>query len=247
MIPATLLLAFLQSSTAAVPLRDGCSADDPQVASINPGDPVKVLRAIAGGDGSCYRVDLLRDGHAISGYVRGETLPAIADFIRQRDHSAAPQLEAMARVPAAPPPSATAETKQPVIPENAEVFADFSARDLNGKLVSLAALHNRAILITFWSRASRGNLFSLMQLVNQNRRRGLFAIGIGMDGRKQMTEAFDDITLSWPQVPDPGGLARRYNVDPRKGTSFVLDSEHRIVASGLDEAELEKKIRELLN
>jgi len=56
----------------------------------------------------------------------------------------------------------------------------------------------------------------------------------------------DDIILSYPQIPDRGGLAARYQVDPRAGKTFVLDSSRRIVFAGAVGPEMEKAVRQLL-
>ena len=45
---ALLLLVLLQAAPGAEPLRSGCSPDDPQIASVSPGDRVEVETALAG-------------------------------------------------------------------------------------------------------------------------------------------------------------------------------------------------------
>jgi peroxiredoxin len=248
-------LAFFQSPVApsqdrAVPLRDGCSADDQEVARITATDPVEVHQAIAGGDGICYKITLLRDGKPVAGYVIGETLPAIAAFVQERQRESEVRLEAQARQPiaqAVAPKPAAAENLEP--PAKLEVFENFSAHDVKGKMISLSSLPGRVILVTFWSSksgTSKGNLMSIIPLYNQYKRAGLSAIGVSMDaGSKGLSQALDDITLAWPQVSDPGGLAKRYGVDPRAGKTFVLDQSRRIVASG-SASEMARKVRELL-
>ena len=129
-------------------------------------------------------------------------------------------------------------------------FAEFGGRDLSGKAVSLSSLGGKVILVTFWSprnAASKGRLLALIPLYNQYKRAGLRAVGISMDpDPAHMSEALDDVTLTWPLIPDRNGLAKRYGVNGATGTTFLLDASHRILAAGLTPAELEKKVRELL-
>ena len=88
---------------------------------------------------------------------------------------------------------------------------------------------------------------SLMSLYNRFNRSELSAVGISTDPDvHHIQEALDDISLGWPQIGDTSGLAKRYNVDPKAGTTFILDASHRIMASGLTGPALESKVRELL-
>jgi peroxiredoxin len=262
-----LLIALLAPACAAA-LRSGCSADDPELAQIRDDEAVKVEQGLAGGAATCYKVTLARDGQSIQGYVLGEDLPAISEFVRERQKTAEASFEAQAREARAREAAAAKEAAakaaaakaagdksepaagalDPGIPP---VFADFSARDTKGKAVSLAGLGGRVVLVTFWSprsAASRGELMSLQSVYNQFRGRGLRAVGISTDPNTQhMNDALDDVTLGFPQVPDRSGLAQRYAVDPKGGTTFLLDDSHLIVAAGLKGAKLQEKIRELLS
>jgi len=245
-IPVILLLAFLQTNQAdqRVPLREGCSADDPQLAVLTAADRVEVRGAIAGGDGTCYHVQVARGGETISGYVLGATLPAVAEFAVARDQAAARGLEAIAAQAALPAPAKNAAVAaQPPAPQ---FFENFSGRDLKGKLVSLDSLRGRLIVVQFWSPRGRSKqqLISLLPFYNQYRGRVSF-LGVGMGVRSNALAAeLDDVTLPFPQIADPG-IARRYDVDPRAGKTFVLDSSHRVLASG-SAADAMRAVREFL-
>jgi len=243
-------LIYLQPGPATVALRDGCTADDVELAAVGAADTVEVQSAIAGGEGVCYKIALRREGRTLSGYVLGEALPAITAYVQAREAASAIRLEAVAHQPAASPAIANAAPAEPsATTAYPEFFENFTARDTTGKTVSLAAMPGRVILVTFWSSrgaASKRNLTGLLPLYNQYKKRGLSAIGINMDsGSKHLAEALDDTTLGWPQVADPSGLAKRYGVDPGVGKSFVLDQSRRIIAAGSG-PELERKVRELL-
>ena len=45
-------------------------------------DPVQVTQALAGGEETCYKVTLTRGGQAVTGYVLGDALPAVAAFLK---------------------------------------------------------------------------------------------------------------------------------------------------------------------
>jgi peroxiredoxin len=239
MIPLILSLAFFQTPDTGIPLREGCSADDPQIATVSPADRVEVRQGIAGGDRVCYHIDFIHDGKTISGYVLGESLPAIAAFVADRERVSSQRLEMIAeqaaRAAATPPPKP--ESKEPSAKPAApvpEIFENFSGRDLRGKPVSLAGMPGRLIVVQFWAPrgSSKQELISLYPLYNQYHRSGLSIVGLAVGvGSKNIGEALDDLTLPFPQIADPG-LARRYDVNWRVGKTFVLDQSRRIIASG---------------
>lgn len=238
MITVVLVLALAANSGGPVALRDGCSADDPQIGLVTASEPVQVLGAISGEEGACYHLQLMRDGKTISGYVLGEALPAIAAFVAQRERLGGEQMEMMARqaalAAAAPPPAAASKAPPAAPAPPSELFENFSGRDQKGKGVSLAALRSKIVVVQFWTPrgSSEQDLISLMSLYNQERGRGVSIVGLGVGlSSKSIGEALDDVTLPFPVIPDPG-LARRYQVNARTGKTFVLDQSHRIVAAG---------------
>jgi hypothetical protein len=250
-----LLLAWVQAPSAGEPIRSGCSSDDRQLGSANAEDQVDVQQALAGYSQTCYKVTVRRAGQdstqGVTGYLLGETHPAIVAFVHQRQEVGAASLEAQARLLALPPakPKDAASDKNQPAPENLPVFEAFSGRDMNGRAVSLDGMRGRVILVTFWSPkgAAFGQLMSTMTVSRHFSRSDVSAVGISTDPDPQhIQESFDDMAPAWPVIGDTSGLAKRHNVDPRQGMTFVLDSSHRIVASGLTGAALESKVRELL-
>jgi peroxiredoxin len=249
-------------------LRTGCSSSDEQLGMISLDDPVQVTQALAGGEETCYKVTLTRGGQAVTGYVLGDALPAVAAFLNQqakyRDAAFIAQeqerarQEELARAQAAAQAAAKAKAAaqgataagaklNPDLPAN---FEEFSGRDTTGKPVSLSGLGGRVILVTFWSprsASSKGQLMTLLPLYNRYKGAGLRAVGVGMDPNPaRLANALDDVTLAWPQIPDRSGMAKRYGVNPATGTTLVLDASHHIIAAGLTPSELDKKVRELL-
>jgi hypothetical protein len=252
---ALLLFAFLQAAAPpGEPLRSGCLPDTGQLATVGPNDPVEVLSSVAGWDAPCYKVTVSRQSGNLTGYVVGNSLPALAEFRRQREKASAAASEVEARLAldqaAAAPKPAGSEPKQPQDPAVSTHFKDFSGRDSRGKFISFAGLGGRATLVTFWSPKSpqsQTELLRAMPLYYQFSKKGLVAVGISMDPRgNRIDDALGDQAPAWPQMPDQSGLAAQYHVDPREGKTFLLDASHNIVAAGAMGPEMEKAVRQLL-
>jgi peroxiredoxin len=247
-----LLLAFLQAPAAGEPLRSGCSSADEQIAVVAAGDSVQIQMALGGEEKTCYKLRVTTSGETLTGYVLGEGLPAIAEFVWHRQKASVEAAEAEARRALLPPvqPVANDLAKPPADPLISTQFEDFSGRDPSGKVVSLSGLKGRVVLVTFWSPKSAtsiGHLSSVQVLYQQLHSAGLAAVGVSADPNPyHITEALDDAILTWPQIPDRTGLAAHYHVEGKAGKTFVLDSSHRIVASGTMGPELEKTVRDLL-
>jgi len=200
---------------------------------------------VAGWDAACYKITVSRPAGNLTGYVLGNSLPAIAEFQRQREKASVAAAEVDARAAlkqaAADPKSAETEPKDPAVSTQ---FRDFSGRDYHGKPVSLSGLKGRATLVTFWSPTnaqSQDDLTRERPLYNQLHKNGLEAIGISMDPRAiRIDLALEDRSFEWPQMPDRSGLAALYHVDPRAGKTFVLDASHKVGP------EIEKAVRQLL-
>jgi peroxiredoxin len=246
-----LLLAVLPATGAVAPLRAGCSVDAAKIATVGAGDRMEVLSALAGEEGTCYRIAVTRPGQTLTGYVLGDTLPAIAAFVRERERISEAAAEAEARRAAAHAAPREGPDDRAGPADLPGRFEDFSGRDTGGRTVSLSGLKGRAILVTFWSPKSpqsRAQLLPILPLYRRLHSAGLEALGVSMDPNPDhIGDSLEDVSLTWPQIPDQSGLARRYHVDPRTGETFVLDSSHRIVAAGPMGPEIEKAVRQLLD
>src|SRR5271170_3274094 len=96
-----LLLALFQAAPAvpaAQPLRSGCSPDDEQIASVSVADRIEVEAARDGGDGTCYKIIVMRPTGNLTGYVLGERLPAIGVFIHRRERADQQETESQLRM-----------------------------------------------------------------------------------------------------------------------------------------------------
>ena len=209
--------------------------------------------ALAGEGQTCYKVTLVRDGESLTGYVLGESLPAVAAFVHGRElaSEAAAASDARLAREAVIEQKKNAEPAKSADPLVSTEFADFTAKDTNGKLVSLSGLNGRVTVVAFWSpgdQRSLGQLESVMPLYRQFHSKGLAAVGVSTDPRPQrIWDAMDDMTLPFAQVPDQSGLAKRYQVGPKAGKIFVLDASHKIVAAGPMGPAIVRAVHQLLN
>lgn len=252
---ALLLLALFQAAPpSSAALRSGCSPDDEQIAAIGASDPVQVLTALAGDGQTCYRLTLQRSGEKITGYVLGDSLPAIRVFIHGRElaSEAAAEAEARRALEAAKEAKIAESAKkgEPAKPPDPLVstkFADFSGRDITGKPFTLSGLNGRVTLVAFWSPTDRSAMEGVRPLYNWLHSKGLEAVGISTDpSLNHIWKALDDVNLPFVQVPDTSGLAAHYNVDPKVGKVFVLDQNHRIVAAGTMGPEINKAVQQAM-
>jgi peroxiredoxin len=249
-----LLIALLQvTSSAAEPVRSGCSPDDPQIASAGPADTVKVETALAGGDQTCYRVVLTKSEQPpVLGYVLGERLPAISAFVHRREKASEESARAEAqRARLAVLPKTAGDPIKSNDPLVSTKFDDFSGQDAMGKSISLSGLGGRVTVVSFWSPnhlATLSQITGMKHLYGQLHKSGLEAVGVSMDPHaERINDALDDIPVAFPQMPDRSGLAARYQVDPRLGKTFVLDASHRIVAAGPMGPDIVKAVHQLMD
>lgn len=207
---------------------------------------------MAGGAQTCYKVRVTRDGQTSEGYVIGSSLPAIQEFAAAQHAKLKTAMTAAPFVPPPPPKAASADASAaPKLPaQPLGRFEDFLARDASGKMVQFASLRNKkAILVTFWTPASRqslNRLNALSILYDQFNLRGLAAVGISPGSPSRISGALDDTGVRWPQVPDATGLASKYKVDPKDGATLVVDSQGNIWASTTDAAEVRAAVALLL-
>ena len=85
-------------------MRSGCYSDDPQIATVSAADSIQVQTALAGvGPETCYKVVLNRPGETATGYVLGDSLPAVAAFVKRREQESKEASEAQGRMPLTAP------------------------------------------------------------------------------------------------------------------------------------------------
>lgn len=131
---------------------------------------------------------------------------------------------------------------------------DFSAKNPQGKVVSLKSSLGKVTIIDFWAswcapcRAENPNVVALY---NELHTKGLNIIGVSLDkDDTKWKEAIAKDGLTWPQISnlkefdDP--IAAQYGIT-QIPTTFILDSKGTVVAKDLRGKELKSKVLELLN
>jgi len=136
-----------------------------------------------------------------------------------------------------------------------KVAPDFSAPNVDGKMVSLKESLGKVTIIDFWASwcaPCRAENPAVVALYNEFHAKGLNIIGVSLDRAGEdakWKEAIAKDGLTWTQVSnlkfweDP--IAMKYNVKSIPAT-FLLDASGKIVAKDLHGAELKAKVAELL-
>jgi peroxiredoxin len=132
---------------------------------------------------------------------------------------------------------------------------EFSAKNPEGKLVSLKESLGKVTIVDFWASwcgPCRAENPSVVALYNELHAKGLNIIGVSLDREGEAakwTEAIAKDQLTWTQVSnlkfweDP--IALKYNVKSIPAT-FLLDASGNIVAKDLHGEALKAKVNELL-
>ncbi len=88
-------------SVESLPLREGCDAGEPVVATLQKGDPVEIRFRLAGGEGACLKVSAESGGKTLQGYVSGNGITGMEEFDRGLQAAPAAEIPATIRADAA--------------------------------------------------------------------------------------------------------------------------------------------------
>jgi hypothetical protein len=236
---------LISSALASVPVRDGCTEDSTVLARVQDNDAIQVNHGMVGEALPCYAVSVTQSGSEIRGYVLGSTLPAIQEFERLR------ALESRVPLPPAPPssaPGAPVEKKIAAPRPTGPPFEAWSGTSLNGHRITIAPGDAKVTLVTFWAAQSVAARRNMMNVSSEFRVKGLQSFGmVQAPDAGRANYYLDDMSLSAPQSLDRQRLAAKYNADPMKGTTLVLDSENHIIASSSNLAEIRAAVTKLLS
>jgi hypothetical protein len=245
MSPIRVLLPviFIASALASIPVRYACGEESGILANVQEGDQVQVHHAVNGETMPCYSVVVTQAGKQVQGYILGSALPVIQDFERTR------ALESRIAIPVAP--EAAPGEKKPPLPPVGPPFEAWSGVDIKGKRLQIVAGNSKATLVTFWSVESgsaRRYVENLKKTEAEFRPKGLRSFGMMEAASAGRANYFlEDMGLDCPQAFDRQGLAAKYNADPRKGTTLVVDASNNVVAISSNPAEIRAAVARLLS
>jgi thiol-disulfide isomerase/thioredoxin len=130
--------------------------------------------------------------------------------------------------------TATHENSQPVIRfvRNPDLAPDFKLNALDGKFLTLASLQGKVIFLNFWATwcgPCRAEIPDLIAL--QNRYKGrLQIIGLDVDDEEADIQKYaEEMGINYPVVMTSNDLRIQYGGIPALPTSFVLDTQGRVV------------------
>jgi thiol-disulfide isomerase/thioredoxin len=130
---------------------------------------------------------------------------------------------------------------------------DFVQKDVSGTPVSLSSFKGKLLLLDFWASWCGPCRMANPAIVKAYRKyhaKGFDILSVSLDSDKnKWIAAIKKDNLSWTQVSDLKGwqnnVAVLYGIQSIP-MSFLLDKEGKIIARGLNAAELEKKLAETL-
>lgn len=144
---------------------------------------------------------------------------------------------------------------QPVIRlvGNPDPAPDFALKSLDGKPIVLAAFRGKVVFLNFWATwcgPCRAEIPDLIALQNRYKDRlQIIGLDVDDDDPAEIEKFISDTGIQYPVAMAPGELRAEYGGIPALPTSFVLDTDGRVVQKhvGLfDPALYETEIRALL-
>lgn len=125
-------------------------------------------------------------------------------------------------------------------------------KDLQGGVVDTSAYRGKVLIVHYWaswSEPCKTDMAILKDLVTRYGGR-LAIVGVNLDPRPDEMQAYlAEAKLPWPQIHEPGGLESRPAVEwgiVTVPTTFLIDTQGRVVKSNLIATELESEIKRLL-
>ena len=146
-------------------------------------------------------------------------------------------------------PTLTAKAQLHVGSEAPEITLP-NAKD---SMIKLSSFRGKPVLVDFWASwcgPCRAENPSVVKLYKKFRERGFVVLGVSLDMKKsEWIKAIKKDRITYLQVIDKDGwnstFAGKYFVD-QIPSNFLLDKEGKIIAINFDGAELEDKIKQLL-
>jgi cytochrome c biogenesis protein CcmG/thiol:disulfide interchange protein DsbE len=154
-----------------------------------------------------------------------------------------------------PGPSAAQQGNEPVIRfvRNPDPAPDFKLTSLDGKPLTLAAFQGKVVFLNFWAtwcgpcRAEVPDLVALQEKYKDHLQ--IIGLDVDDDDTAEIQKYVTETGIDYPVAMTPDDLRIQYGGIPALPTSFVLDTEGRVVQKhvGYTDPELyETEIRALL-
>ena len=124
----------------------------------------------------------------------------------------------------------------------------------DGKMLSIASLRGKVVLIDFWAswcKPCRQENPNLVRMYNQYKGKGFDILGVSLDNDKdRWTKAIADDKLTWKHISDLKGWQSQacatFNVTSIPFT-LLIDKDGKLIAKGLRGEALESKLKEIFS
>jgi hypothetical protein len=233
------------------PLVSSCFDDAERLGEVTASDDVRVRYAsVAGGIGSCYAVQVRKDGKTSSGFLLDASLPAIQRF----------EADVRTHVPLAPVPepplraalvAAATPRSDLALPERPEPtsLSGLRAADIKGNTVDLNALPARHLVVYFWSASDRKSVKAAEAMEHVHDQyaspQKLEFVGIATaKSLDQFQQVMSGSEATYPQILDRGRLADRYHINPAR-PFVILDRARNVVATVATPRDLAAELQKL--
>lgn len=148
--------------------------------------------------------------------------------------------------------SAPSQSAAPYSLLNAQA-PDLTMNDVNGKPVSIGSFKGKYVLVDFWASwcpPCRKENPNVVAAYNQFKNKNFTILGVSLDeDKKAWQDAIAKDGLAWTHMSDlkrwQSDAVNAYKIEAIP-FNVLIDPNGKIIASGLHEAELQKKLSEVL-
>ncbi len=134
-----------------------------------------------------------------------------------------------------------------------DIFPDIALRNPEGQMVALSSLKGKVVLVEFWASYSKvcteDHCYYFKPAYNTYKDKGFEIYAVSVDSSAaNWLHAIERDQLDWVQVADLEGITspvtREFSVESLP-TTYLLDSEGKIIAKNIEAQELESTLNQL--